>query len=338
MSNFIMTELPTLSEQGNVSIKPFFDPNVDNLGLQNYGLSLFDGVFHEEQLACIEQNGTKRYITGLNPFAPEVKLLPQELREARIKEINKIVSQLEAELNANILDPNDPDFWNKVKLLRPDNYEFWEKISIRCGNQPVPLDPSKNPFDLIKLYAVEAGGFSIVAKSYEDARSRPVSPKFYLDKSINTIASKTEIKKLKNKALVELEGLFRSKQNKLMYVAKVVDGNSVQYKKSTPNDVIYDNMDKFINGEGVESNIRRAAETFIDAASLDIETLKLKALVKDSTFYKLISPKGDGMIYHLATNSIMGRNPSECLEFLKNPLNDKILEDLLKIVEANWKK
>ena len=333
-----MTELPTLSEQGNISIKPFFDPNVDNLGLQNYGLSLFDGVFHEEQLSCIEQNGTKRYITGLNPFAPEVKLLPQEIREARIKEINKIVSQLEAELNANIIDPQDPDFWNKVKLLRPDNYEFWEKISIRCGNQPVPLDPNKNPFDLIKLYAVEAGGFSIVAKSYEDARSRPVSPKFYLDKSINTIASKTEIKKLKNKALVELEGLFRSKQNKLMYVAKVVDGNSVQYKKSTPNDVIYDNMDKFINGEGVESNVRRAAESFIDAASLDIETLKLKALVKDATFYKLISPKGDGMIYHLATNSIMGRNPSECLEFLKNPLNDKILEDLLKIIEANWKK
>ena len=338
MSNLSLTELPTVSDQGKISIRPFFDPNVENLGLQNYGLALFDGVFHEEQLACIEINGTKRFISGLNPFAPDVKMLPKEMREARVKEITKVVSQLEAELNANIVNPEDPDFWNKVKLLRPDNYEFWEKITVRCGNQAVPLDPEKNPFDLIKMYAIEAGGFSIVAKSYEDARSRAVAPKFYLDKTIDTISNKTEVKKLRNKALSELESLFRSKQNKLMYVAKIVDANSVQYKKSTPNDIIYDNMDKFITGEGVESNMKRAAESFLNTAALDMETLKIKALIKDATFNKLIAPKSDGILYHMATQTIMGRNASDCLEFLKNPLNDKILADLLEVVEGYWKK
>ena len=338
MTKLSLTELPTVSDQGKISIKPFFDPTVENLGLQNYGLSLFDGVYHEEQLACIELNGTKRYITGLNPFAPDVKMLPKEMKEARIKEITKVVAQLEAELNANIVSPDDPDFWNKIKLLRPDNHEFWEKISVRCGNQPVPLDPEKNPFDLIKLYAIEAGGFSIVSKSYEDARSRAVAPKFYLDKTIDTISNKTEVKKLRNKALSELESLFRSKQNKLMYIAKVVDANSVQYKKSTPNDVVYDNMDKFITGEGVESNMKRAAESFLNAAALDMETLKIKALIKDATFYKLIAPKSDGLLYHMSTSTIMGRNATECLEFLKNPLNDKVLADLLEVVEDYWKK
>lgn len=338
MTNITFTELPTVSEQGKIAIKPFFDPNMENLGLQNYGLSLFDGVYHEEQLACIELNGTKRYITGLNPFAPEVKSLPKEVREARIIEINKIVAQLEAELNSNILDPKDPDFWNKVKMLLPNNYEFWEKISIRCGNQPVPLDPEKNAFDLIKLCAIEAGGFSIVAKSYDDARSRAVPPKFYLDKTVNTVASKTEVKKLRNKALAELENLFKKNQNKLMYVAKVVDGNSVQYKKSTPNDIVYDNMDNFINGDGVERNERRAAEMFLDAVAMDVETLKIKALVKDATFYKFIATKSDGMIYHMKTSSMMGRNTSECVEYLKNPLNDNVLADLLQNVEALWKK
>lgn len=338
MTKLSLTELPTVSDQGKISIKPFFDPTVENLGLQNYGLSLFDGVYHEEQLACIELNGTKRYITGLNPFAPDVKMLPKEMKEARIKEITKVVAQLEAELNANIVSPEDPDFWNKIKLLRPDNHEFWEKISVRCGNQPVPLDPEKNPFDLIKLYAIEAGGFSIVSKSYEDARSRAVAPKFYLDKTIDTISNKTEVKKLRNKALSELESLFRSKQNKLMYIAKVVDANSVQYKKSTPNDVVYDNMDKFITGEGVESNMKRAAESFLNAAALDMETLKIKALIKDATFYKLIAPKSDGLLYHMSTSTIMGRNATECLEFLKNPLNDKVLADLLEVVEDYWKK
>lgn len=338
MTKLSLTELPTVSDQGKISIKPFFDATVENLGLQNYGLSLFDGVYHEEQLACIELNGTRRYITGLNPFAPDVKMLPKEMKEARVKEITKIVAQLEAELNANIVSPEDPDFWNKIKLLRPDNHEFWEKISVRCGNKPVPLDPEKNPFDLIKLYAIEAGGFSIISKSYEDARSRAVAPKFYLDKTIDTISNKTEIKKLRNKALSELESLFRSKQNKLMYIAKVVDANSVQYKKSTPNDVIYDNMDKFITGEGVESNIKRASESFLNAAALDMETLKIKALIKDATFYKLIAPKSDGLLYHMSTSTIMGRNSTECLEFLKNPLNDKILADLLEVVEGYWKK
>lgn len=335
MSKLSLTEIPTLT--GKISIKPFFDPNVDNLGLQNYGLALFDGVFHEEQLACIDLNGTRRYLTGLNPYAPEIKRLPPEQKEAKIIEINRIVAQLEAELNANVLNPDDPDFWNKVKLLRPDNHEFWEKITIRCGNQEVPLDPEKNPFDLIKLCAIEAGGFSIVAKSFEDARSRPTPPKFYLDKSIDTVATKTEVKKLKNRALSELDSLFKSKHKKLFYVAKVVDGNSVQYKKSTPNDVIYDNMDTFINGNGVEKSIKRAAETFLNAAEQDIETLKIRAIVKDASFYQFISTKSDGMIYHMPTQSMMGRNVSECVEYLKNPLNDKVLGQLLEKVEEQWK-
>lgn len=334
-----LTEIPTVGEKGKISIRPYFNPDSDNLGLQTYGLTLFDGVFHEEQLACIERNGTVRFITGLNPFAPEVKMLQdKELREARIADINKTVCQIEAELASNILDPNDPDLWNKVKLLKPDNLEFWSKITVRCGNDPVFLDPDKNAFDLIKLYAIEAGGFSIIAKSFDDARNKAVAPKFYLDKTVDTVASKTEVKKLKNKALSELEALYKKNQTKLMYVAKVVDGNSVQYKKSTPNDVLYDNMDTFINGEGAERSTKRAAEMFLSATELDMETLKLKCIIKDATFYKMISTKGDGMIYHMNTGTMMGRNPSECLEFLKNPLNDKTLADLLGQVEAYWKK
>jgi hypothetical protein len=338
-TNMTMVELPTVSEKGKITIKPFFDPNVDNLGLQNYGIALFDGVFHEEQLACVENNGIIRYITGLNPFAPDVKLIQDpEKREARINEINKVVAKLEAELATNILDPKDPDFWNKVKLLSPSNEAFWSKITVRCGNQPVPLDPEANSYDLIKLYAIEAGGFSIVAKSYEDARSRAVSPKFYLDKAVTTIATKTEVKKLRNKALSELEAIFKKNPSKLMYIAKVVDGNSAQYKKSTPMDVIYDNMDKYITGEGVETNLRRAAETFLEACEQDVESLKLRALVKDANFYKLIATKSDGMIYHMASQSMMGRNTSECIEYLKNPLNDKILGELLTRIETYWKK
>jgi hypothetical protein len=332
-----IVSLAETAKSGSISVKPFFDPNKANLGLEKYGLALFDGVFHEEQLACIERNGIKRYITGLNEFAPEVKLIAdKEVREAKIREIRTIVTQLERELATNVLDPEDPDFWNKVQLLQPNNHEFWERISIRCGNEPVHLDPAKDPYDLIKLYAIDAGGFSIVCKSYDEARSKAVPPKFYLDRFIDTVSTKTEISKIRNKALSELIKMFDKNQNKLFYICKVVDGNSVQYKKTTPNDVMYDNMDKFITGEGIEKNLRRAAQTFLDACALDMETLKIKSIVKDATFYKFISPKADGFIYHTDSASMLGRNVSDCIEYLKNPLNDSILLDLTKKIEKYW--
>ena len=201
------------------------------MGLERYGMSLMDGVYHEEQLACLEINGIRRYLTGLNEFAPEVKLLPDDQREAVIQDIRQTVAQLERELAANVVSVDDPEFWNKIKLLRPDNHEFWSKITVRCGNEPLFLDPAKDPYDLIKLRAIEAGGFSIVAKNLEDARNRPVAPKFFLDKVENTASTTTELKKLRNKALSELQKLFDKTPNKLFLVAKVVDINSAQYKK-----------------------------------------------------------------------------------------------------------
>ncbi len=327
-------------KSGNISVKPYFDKSASNMGLEKYEMSLYDGVFHEEQLALIERNGVKRYITGLNEFAPEVKMLPDDLRAAKVKDIRRVVAQLEKELASNIIKDKDldsEDFWNKVVMMKPDNDELWSKITLRCGNQPVPLDPAKDPYDLIKLYAIEAGGFAIVASSYEVARSMSSPPKFYLDKYVNTISTKTEVKKIKNKALSELDELFNKNTNKLLYVAKVVDGNSTQYKKNTPNDVIYDNMDKFINGEGIESNVKRASESFYAAATLDMETLKLKAMIKDATFYKFIALKSDGFIYHMATGNLMGRTVPDCIEFLKNPLNDSVLIELTRDVEKQWR-
>ncbi len=322
-------------KQTAIAVRPFFDNSVSNMGLENYGLSLYDGVKHFEQLACLEQNGVVRYLTGLNEFAPEIKLLRGEDREARVKEIRTAIAELETELAANVLDIEDPQFWNKVKLLKPDNKDFWNRINIACGNEPVFLDPN-DPYDRIKLYAIEAGGFSIVAKSFDDARSRAVPPKFYLDKQEQTVIARTEYKKMRNKALSELQKLFDKNSTKLFYVAKVVDGNSTQYRKSTPNDVMYENMDLYINGEGVESNKERAAKSFLEAVNLDMETLKIKSIVRDSVFFKYIINKADGYIYHAKTNALLGRNVSDVVEYLKNPLNEDVLTDLNKACEKFW--
>lgn len=334
-TNFTMVEAVDFRKSKKIAVRPFFDKSVSNMGLEKYNLSLFDGVKHEEQLACIENGGVTRYLTGLNEFAPDIKLLPEDIKAARINEIRKNVSELEKELAANVIDPNDPDFWNKVKLLKPDNYDFWNNIDIKLGNEPLFLDP-RDPYDRIKIFAIEAGGFSLVAKSYEDAKSKVVPPKFYLDKEEQTVTFRTEYKKLRNKALAELQKLFDKNSTKLFYIAKCLDSNSAQYKKSTPNDTLYENMDTYINGEGAEGNKERAARSFIDAVNLDMETLKIKAIVKDCILFKHVVTKADGYIYHASNGSLLGRNLADIVEFLKNPLNEDILKDLNSKAEKYW--
>jgi len=334
-TDFTMVETPK-NRQSKIVIRPYFDARSENMGLENYGLSLFDGVKHQEQLACLEINGINRYLTGLNEFAPEIKKLAKEDREAKIKQIRATIVDLEAELASNMLDPEDKDFWNKVKLLKPDNIEFWNKIELSVGNEPMHIDVN-DPYDRIKLCAIEAGGFSLVAKSYEDAKSKPKPPKFYLDKEDETVSTRTEYKKLRNKALSELQKLFDKNSTKLFYVAKVVDASSTQYKKSTPLDILYENMDEYIHGDAAESNMERAVTTFLDIVNCDMETLKIRSIVKDSSFFKYITHKSDGHIYHTKKNALMGRNVSDVVEFLKNPLNEDILDDLTKQCENYWK-
>jgi hypothetical protein len=318
-----------------IAIRPYTESNQGNMGLEKYEMVVFEGVVHEEQLACLEYNGIKRYLTGLNEFAPEIKQLPDDEREAAIKQIRITVAQLEKELSSNVIDPNDSEFWNKVKLLRPDNDQFWGSIVMRFGNDPVHLDPTVDPYDLIKLKAIEAGGFSLVAKSLEHARKKG-SYKFFLDRYEDTISIKTEVKKLRNKALAELQKLFEKNANKLYLVCKIVDPNSTQYKKKTPLDVLYDNMDKYINGETVEKDKKRTASFFLDAVSQDMENLKLRAMVKDAHFYKIISTRGDGFIYHMSSNTMLGKNAADVVEHLKNPLNEDILADITRSVENYW--
>jgi len=333
---YTIVEKYNSNKDQTIAIRPFFDSTKKNMGLENYGMALYDGVYHEEQLACLEMNGVKRYVTGLNEFAPDIKMLPAGEREQKVKEIRKAVIQLEKDLAANVIDIEDPEFWNKVTLLRPDNEKFWSKISLRCGNDPVYLDAKKDPYDLIKLYAIHAGGFSIVAKSLMEAKKANKPPKFYLDMLQESIQTRTESTKLRNKALVELEKMYDSNITKLMYVAKIIDINSAQYTKSTPNDILYENMDAYINGASTQSNKKKAAQNFVKTAKGSMEDLKINALVKDALYYKFIATKAKGWIQLTDSDVKLGKKPTEVVEFLKDPENEEVLFSMLEKVESYW--
>lgn len=337
--SFTKVEIPKINIYKKVSIRPYFDPNTENMGLENYGMSLHDGVYWTEQLACLERNGIKRYLSGLNEFAPEVKMIKDdEEREAKIKDIRTTVARLEAEFAANIVDVDDVNFWNKIQLLKPDNDEFWENIELKAGNDITFMDPSKDAYDLIKLYAIDAGGFTIVAPSLKAAQEMATAPKFYLDRHEETVTTKNTLRKIRNRALSLLQDMYDKDSNKMLYVAKVIDPGSASYKKATSNDTIYGIMDDYINGKGVEKNGKVAAQVFTDTAKQNVGDLKLRAMVKDAAYYKFIATKADGYIYHQDTQTMLGKNPADIVEYLKNPLNEEMLVAIQEPVEKEWNK
>lgn len=323
------------SKPGKVSIKPFVDPTKENMGLENYGYVVFPNTFQVESLAAIEQNGKSIYLNGLNEFANSVKgIKDSSKREAVIKDIRETVSLLERERNFNFVEPGDKDFWSKIEMFRADNSEIWGKINIRLGNDALILDPVNNLDHLILIKAIEGNGFSLVAQSYEDARRS--GKKWYLDRQIDTMASKISTTKLRNKALSILSELADENPRKLFYIVKNIDGNSIQYTNKTLQDIVYDNLDRYINGLAHDGDKKRCASTFIDLAGLSNDELKIKAIIRDAIFFKYIIAKSDGVLYEASQNILLGRNNAEVLEFLKNPGNDDILDTILAKVESTW--
>jgi hypothetical protein len=282
-----------------VAIRPYFDQENENMGLEKYNMTLFDGVFHHESLACLEQNGIKRYVTGLNEF------------------------------------PEDENFWSKVQVLRPNNSEFWDKISIKVGNEPLFLDPTVDPYDLIKIYSIEAGGFSIVAKDLETCKKNR-NVRFYLDRIKDSVDTRTKTSKIRNKALSALQNMYDTDTTKLLFVTKVVDGNSTQYTKGTPVDILYENMDRYINGNGIEKNKIRAATDFLSVSNESMQNLKIRSMIKDSITHNHIQAKSDGYFYDEFAGVKMGKRPIEILEFMKNPVNDETLTHYLNRIEEIW--
>lgn len=309
------------------------------MGLEKYKQVLFEGtsqtypIWFREDVAG---SGLARPITGLNEFAPELNLLSDEDKKAKIAQIRETVATLEGTLASNKLEVKDPKFWEKVKVLKPDNAAFWKTISITVSNNDVFLEKADTT-DQIRIFAIEAGGFPEIAPSFEAAKNGQKKYKFYLDKFEDTVkeTTKTTISEARAKAV--LITLYDENINKLRLVCKAIDTDSVQYKKTTPNEVLFANMETYINGfsSGVTRKNTGSAENFLKIAKLEMDSLILRALVKDCIFHGFLTARA-GMIFETGSDSELGYSIVEVAEYLKNPLHDATYTRLLKKVEKFW--
>ena len=153
----------------------------------------------------------------------------------------------------------------------------------------------------------------------------------------STVTMKVELYKQRDQAGAILKQMSDKNTTKLMYVCKVIDTDSTQYKKSTPTDVMYLNMSRYISGESVNKDKKKTAKHFVEVAELDMESLKLRAMIKDAGAYKFIAPRGDSNIYESETGIALGKNPKQVFEYLKNPVNEEVYKRLLAKLEHYWK-
>lgn len=320
----------------DIVIKPFIDPEepIQNMGLEKYGQVLFEGTMHEQQLRCTVINGVTRFITGLDEFSEQVKRLPEKEREAKIKTIRATVSDLERELYGNELDVEDPNFWSKT-VLSPNRSDYWGTVNFSIGNDGKVLDP-KNPHELIMIIAAEAGGFDDVAGSFEEAKNSPKPPKFYLERRKDTKVQESKIKQLRDSAIYELFKIRQEEPQKLFWYAKNLLPIANQYKKTDPIDIWYADLSSFIEGSGIEKDKKKAPQKFLNFLLRDQETIQIRAYVLEAAFLKRLITKGDNKIYNRNTNSMLGGNLEEVVEFLKQPMNQSELNDIQAQIDPLW--
>lgn len=359
MSEVLTVEAPKIKRvTGKVTIKSYLSGE-EAMGREKYDEALFPGTYQIDRIGMYERNGNKTYITGLDEQAMEVQTLAGDKKKGKIKAIREAVAFLENRLANNFeVNPDscmegygtkDDIFWKNVKMFissAPDKYDpkgnraetYWDKVELKMDNDGRELN-LKDPHDLVIFYAIEAGGLSMVAPSLSVAIEQP-GYNFYLDQPEETAAIRTESKKLKAKAFGYLDNMMNLDHSKLFYMTKVmVPSGSSQYRRggaaSTPNDVLYDDLFNCIEGKaGDDSKI--SIERFLSFYDMPTEELNKRAIIKDATEVHLIDVRGDGFLYYTRKNAKLGKTVEEIIEYLKNPMNSTIWDDLREGVEEFW--
>lgn len=265
--------------------------------------------------------GIKRYLTGLDP---EIVKYDSELsdteKEKKIAEIKENVERLEKFFGLGTLDATNEKHWSKVKLL----------ISRKTTN--LNLTDPKNE---LMFHCIKGGGFDIVAPSYEVAENE--NKKFYLVEPVEYAEHRIAPREVTNRAIAQLQKLYENKGfDDIFYIAKYVLPVEKSYTKHTPKALIYEDLDKYLNGEVVKKSKVGCAREFLDACKLSKADLVISCLVKDALNYNFIYTNQSGELKNNETSGIYGTTVEKAVVHLQNPAYEQELDNIKTRVEEKW--
>lgn len=310
-----------------ISVRQYVDPEVFNMGLEGYGLSVFSGENgsggHKEWLGYQEIGNVPIYMTGLDPDADYVRKISDDAqREAVIAQIKEHKSILEGKYGRDVIDPK--------------NTSFWSNIFIDMRVPILELDLT-NPKDHILYCAIKAGGFSEIAPSYQVAKESNKLFKFYLHEEHEVMNIKVELTKRRNKARIALEKIYESDAEHLFLIAKVFLPIEKGYSRKTALDTLYDDINNRIDGMNDKLNLSEYPKQFVELSNLDKIDLRIKAIVKECTYQRYINKNKDNILISSITNNSLGKTEEDVIEYLKNPLHQEDLLGFTDKLEKIWK-
>ncbi len=309
-----------------VSIRQYIDPEVFNMGMEKMNMSVWSGESgsggHKEWLGYKTIGDKKIYLTGLDVNSDYLKELDEETRLQKIEEIKGVVDYLENIYGVGTLDPTNSSFWND---------QFFE-----IKGPTIALD-LEDTASLLIYYGIKGRGYSEVAPSYEYAKTSNKIHKFYLHEDQEVADVKTEVIKLRNKAKIILEELDTEDYEKLFKVSKILLPIEKGYTRKVPKSQVYSDLNDYIDGDYSKNEVKQAPKKFIEVASRDRATLNIQAMVREAIYQRYINKNSDQLLGNPQTQCSYGRNESEVIAYLSNPVNAEELMAISKRVEGYWK-
>lgn len=302
-------------KKARISIEPYFDPEVPNMGFESYGLNTAPG---SETTEYISKDVNGRYITGLDDNSLQIiRIEDEEEKAARIKEIKEALDRLETTFGKDSLNPRS---------------DFWNNFTIKIGYTGKSIDPL-DPRDELLYHAIKAGGFTSIAPSLEEAQQSDKGYKFYLRQLDQDAELKIQRSVSISKAKGLLVDMFENDQHKLYLVAKALLTPNHEFSPSTPKSVIFDKLYQFIEGVLVKNDKKATVKQFLDILKVKKDTLHITGLVKDALYFNILIKDANGQFYNKETQTSPGKNEKEIIKFLENPLNQSELENIKQRVE-----
>jgi hypothetical protein len=285
------------------------------------GQGLMPNFYFTEDLGYKTFFGVKRYMTGLDTeivkYDPE---LTDEEKEKKIKEIEETLSRLEKFFGPGTLDATNEKHWSKVKLT----------ISRKTTN--LNLTDPKNE---IIFHCIKGGGFEIVAPNYELCEKD--NKKFYLVEPTEFVEHRVAPRELNNRAVSILQKLYENKGfDDIFYIGKFILPVEKSYTKRTPKALIYEDLDKFLNGEVVKKAKVACSRELIEATKMPKADLVISCIVKDALHYGFLYTNPSGELKNNETGGIYGTSVEKTVSHLQNPAYEHELDNLKTRIEKKW--
>lgn len=222
-----------------------------------------------------------------------------------------------------------------------DNYsKAWSKYRIELKQKTNLLNLDGENIDhLIIYYSIKGGGIPCIAPSYDAAVNAPTPPRWYMISPEEQFKIDIAPEKSKNKAIYVLESLFeKGKTEDLFLLHKSLINSDRGITKETGRDILYSDLNKFINGEFVKTDRRRTPSDFVEWAEIlkkDKNFVVAYAHIKDGLYYNMLFEK-DMSIYNRQTNSKYPGDIKKAAEFLISPTNIDEFTNLKTQIKYKW--